>query len=107
MPSDRKQYINFSEKFDELASDMDDIRELLLEVLQYNQNIVNEISKLNRASSITRDISEVSIKGVKTKSKSIPKKHKVKKIKDVSKTLVSAHSNSSDNESGIEELIYT
>ena len=41
-----KQYINFPEKFDELASDIDDIRDLLMEVLQYNQNIINEISHL-------------------------------------------------------------
>ena len=43
MPSDQQQYINFSKKFDELASDIDDIRDLLMEVLQYNQNIINEI----------------------------------------------------------------
>ena len=41
-----KQYINFSKKFDELTSDIDDIRDLLMEVLQYNQNIINEISHL-------------------------------------------------------------
>src|SRR6185312_746493 len=53
MTSDQKQYINFSEKFDGLASDIDDIRDLLKEVLQYNQNIIDAISDLNILSNIT------------------------------------------------------
>jgi hypothetical protein len=58
MTSDQKQYINFSEKFDELASDIDDIRDLLKEVLQYNQNIINAISHLSILSNITEDINK-------------------------------------------------
>ena len=71
-----KQYINFPKKFDELASDIDDIRELLLEVLQYNQNIINKISKLNIT--IMTHIGEASTKGAKIKKK--PKSWKIDKV---------------------------
>ena len=77
MTSDQKQYINFSEKFDGLASDIDDIRDLLKEVLQYNQNIIDAISDLNILSNIT----------IKKKSR-YDAKHRIKDSSELQNKIV-------------------
>jgi len=77
MSSDQKQYINFSEKFDGLASDIDDIRDLLKEVLQYNQNIIDAISDLNILSNIT----------IKKKSR-YDAKHRIKDSSELQNKIV-------------------